>query len=194
MRRFLAVTASAVFGVAALPALPAGARTGPALDWVRCEADEPGQEDPPPADVQCAGLRVPVDWARGGATIELSLVRRQATGDRIGTIVYLPGGPGDSGIRQLIDRNRVTPVAEARFDVVSLDPRGTNRRSGRPSVNAGSASTAVRTARRPHSCTPRCTRTGCGRWCSTASSTTRWAHASSWPVRAGRSRTPSANS
>ncbi len=76
--------------------------------------------------VDCAKLSVPVDWAHGGATMEVSLARRKASGARIGTIVYLPGGPGDSGVGQVTAGPRVSPVAASRFDVIGIDPRGTN--------------------------------------------------------------------
>lgn len=113
-RARLAAAVSTVAGVAALLVVPSAAAS-PALTWKECA---PG--------VTCAKLTVPLDWWHGNKTIEISLARRAATGDKIGTIVYLPGGPGDSGVQQLRNQPRVTPEVAERYDVVSLDPRGTN--------------------------------------------------------------------
>lgn len=77
---------------------------------------------------ECAKLPVPLDYdAPTGETIEISVIRLKARdrGDRIGSVVLNPGGPGGSGVefarqaRQLLPRG----ILE-RFDVVSFDPRG----------------------------------------------------------------------
>ncbi|MGX7828099.1 alpha/beta hydrolase [Actinokineospora sp. 24-640] len=102
----------------------AGAGTAaaePALDWRPCQEN---------TEVECAGLTVPIDWARPSTgTIEVAVARRRATEPdaRIGTLVYLPGGPGGSGVSALVGTGVLTPEIARRFDVVSLDPRGTNR-------------------------------------------------------------------
>jgi pimeloyl-ACP methyl ester carboxylesterase len=76
------------------------------------------------ADAECATLTVPLDWSDpGGATIDLALARLPATGDRIGSVVVNPGGPGGSGLDLLSDDPFDSAVAR-RFDVVSWDPRG----------------------------------------------------------------------
>ncbi|WP_168211208.1 alpha/beta hydrolase [Actinosynnema sp. ALI-1.44] len=109
-----------VFTVAVACALvvPSSAQAA-TLEWGECR-------QPATAGVQCARLRVPVDWATGRGGFELALARRQApAGQRIGTVVYLPGGPGDSGVDQLRGGTKVSPAVAARFDVVTLDPRGT---------------------------------------------------------------------
>jgi pimeloyl-ACP methyl ester carboxylesterase len=41
--------------------------------------------------------------------------------------VLLPGGPGGSGVDTLLGEVPLPPALAARFDLVSLDPRGTNR-------------------------------------------------------------------
>ncbi|MGW7370197.1 alpha/beta fold hydrolase, partial [Streptomyces sp. NPDC054841] len=79
--------------------------------------------------VQCGQLEVPLDYADpGGPTIELALARRQATdpGERIGSVVYNPGGPGGSGIEivQADPDMFSTPQVRSRYDFVSFDPRG----------------------------------------------------------------------
>ncbi len=87
----------------------------PALDWTSCTQG---------AGLQCATLQVPLDWTRpDGEQIDLALARRPAPGDRIGSLLMNPGGPGASGIQFLSGGSTPDAVAE-RFDLVSWDPRG----------------------------------------------------------------------
>ncbi|MFI5896188.1 alpha/beta hydrolase [Actinoplanes sp. NPDC051513] len=45
--------------------------------------------------------------------------------NRIGTLFYHPGGPGDGGARYVMDAERIfSATLRARFDIVALDPRG----------------------------------------------------------------------
>jgi pimeloyl-ACP methyl ester carboxylesterase len=76
--------------------------------------------------LQCATLDVPLDWDAPDATITLALAKSPATGDRIGSLVTNPGGPGASGLRFLATRPFSETVHD-RFDVVSWDPRGVGR-------------------------------------------------------------------
>lgn len=82
---------------------------------------------------ECATLTVPRRWDDvDGPSLDLAVVRRPATGDRIGSLVLNPGGPGVSGVdflRGFVDGGLPAGL-EARFDVLSWDPRGTGR-SGR---------------------------------------------------------------
>jgi pimeloyl-ACP methyl ester carboxylesterase len=77
---------------------------------------------------QCASLQVPLDYAaRGGPTIDLAVVRRRARkpDQRIGSLVFNPGGPGDPAndyLRAVADL--LPDVVQDRFDLVSFDPRG----------------------------------------------------------------------
>ncbi|QCX74288.1 Carboxylesterase A precursor [Streptomyces sp. YIM 121038] len=81
-------------------------------------------------DVECARLTVPRDYAHPGDGKTFVLpVARAATADegrRIGTLVYNPGGPGESGVADLKEGGAESFGAEARarFDIVSFDPRG----------------------------------------------------------------------
>ena len=91
-----------------------------AIDWQPC-ADNPA--------VQCATLPVPIDWAApDGGGIDLAVARLPATdqANKVGTLVFMPGGPGGSGVGELIDGPLLPAAVTARFDVVSYDPRGTN--------------------------------------------------------------------
>jgi pimeloyl-ACP methyl ester carboxylesterase len=76
---------------------------------------------------QCGTLTVPVDAAAGGSTIGLQVIRMRArrTNDRIGSLVFNPGGPGVPGIDFLRNIADTLPAAiRDRFDLVSFDPRG----------------------------------------------------------------------
>jgi pimeloyl-ACP methyl ester carboxylesterase len=96
------------------------AATGTAdLDWSPCEEN---------AAVECASLTVPIDWARPErGSLAVAVARQKATGQREGVLLYLPGGPGGSGVGALVGGGVLTPELAERFDIVSIDPRGTNR-------------------------------------------------------------------
>lgn len=108
------------------PAASAAAQNAPGtarpITWTAC-AQDPAAE--------CGVLALPVDWADpAGPTFGLAVARRPATGpgDRIGTLVYGPGGPGNSGVDQVVTgMGRFSGQLRARFDIVSFDPRGVGR-------------------------------------------------------------------
>ncbi|MFF7871125.1 alpha/beta hydrolase [Streptomyces qaidamensis] len=116
----MAVTA----GLAAAPAVHASPAAAEPLRWAPCD-------DPAEPGAECATLSVPVDWAHpGGPRLELAVARRKATdpGARVGSMVFGPGGPGDSGVRMVVDRvSRFSAEVRRRFDIVSFDPRGVGR-------------------------------------------------------------------
>ncbi|GAA2043684.1 alpha/beta hydrolase [Agromyces tropicus] len=88
------------------------------LEWRSC------------GDLQCSTATAPLDWSDPAAgEIELALVRQPATGEKIGSLLVNPGGPGGSGfdfIAESIDY-AVGPRLQQRFDVVGFDPRGVGR-------------------------------------------------------------------
>jgi pimeloyl-ACP methyl ester carboxylesterase len=101
------------------PGLPAGWAPEP-LAWASC-SQLPGGE--------CATLAVPLDWdTPEGPTITLALGRFRAEGERIGSLLLNPGGPGGSGLEYL-SYDPVGPELVARFDRVSWDPRGVGQSS-----------------------------------------------------------------
>ena len=130
-RRFagLAVLAWSALGLVAVGATPAvaqPARSGPdragvaqSIRWKSCGVR-----------LDCARVRVPLDWARpGGPKITLAVIRHRASrpAKRIGTLFFNPGGPGVSGVHDVKDPFVSRLLDEAgggRFDVVSWDPRG----------------------------------------------------------------------
>lgn len=75
---------------------------------------------------ECATLTVPLDYAKPAKrTIEIGVLRARATGDRLGSLVVNPGGPGASGMEYAEAATRVfgKPLLRA-FDIVGFDPRG----------------------------------------------------------------------
>lgn len=94
----------------------------PPLVWTPCGGNE------------CTSLTVPLDYAHPrAATTPIALVRRRATdpGQRIGSLVINPGGPGEAGT-QLLGRDLgvLTPTVKQRFDIVEMDPRGVGNSGG----------------------------------------------------------------
>ncbi len=79
---------------------------------------------------ECATLTVPRRWSDvDGETLDLAVVRHRAEGQRIGSLVLNPGGPGASGVdfvRAFVGGSLPDGLDE-RFDVVGWDPRGTGR-------------------------------------------------------------------
>ncbi|GAA3065813.1 alpha/beta hydrolase [Streptomyces roseofulvus] len=81
---------------------------------------------------QCATLRAPLDYARpDGPEIKLAVsrVRASGPGQRIGSLLVNPGGPGGSAVDYLQGYAGIgypEPV-RARYDMVAVDPRGVGR-------------------------------------------------------------------
>ena len=136
-------TALAIAGVVAGPAGAGPAGAGPAgaaagtraatangIQWSACKPDTP--EWAAWQGAECATLRLPVDWARpDGPTFGLAIARRRADpAVRAGTLVFGPGGPGDSGVERVgTGLSRFSGEVRRRFDIVSFDPRGVGRSS-----------------------------------------------------------------
>jgi pimeloyl-ACP methyl ester carboxylesterase len=97
----------------------AGAHPAP-LIWAGCGGAE------------CASLAVPLvpgNAAKG--TIELALARHRATGERIGTLLANPGGPGPDALWVAQDAEDIFPSEILdHFDVVAWDPRGVESSTG----------------------------------------------------------------
>lgn len=83
--------------------------------------------------LQCTTATAPLDWSDPEAgDIDLALVRHPATGgNRVGSLLVNPGGPGGSGydfIKDSLDY-AVDEDLQAGFDIVGFDPRGVGRSS-----------------------------------------------------------------
>ncbi|MFD6340146.1 alpha/beta hydrolase [Streptomyces sp. NPDC060131] len=129
----------------------AGAPAVPALDWRPC-AEQARTTDPTadptaastaasaaasgvaasaPASSpvqECAELPVPLDYRDPYGpqlTLAVSRLRSERPEARRGTLLYIPGGPGGSGVRQLGQKGDALRKAMAgAYDLVSFDPRG----------------------------------------------------------------------
>jgi pimeloyl-ACP methyl ester carboxylesterase len=119
---------------ASVDAVPAGLERYYAqkLSWGPCASFASGPDDRSTfADKRydCARLEVPLDYAApDGRTAQLGVLRQKARGQRIGSLVVNPGGPGVSGMSAVPSLFGDGPGAKSqmaqRFDVVGLDPRG----------------------------------------------------------------------
>ncbi|MFI9275305.1 alpha/beta hydrolase [Kitasatospora sp. NPDC052896] len=95
----------------------------------------------PCGELQCATLTVPMDYAHpeNGQTFTLPLARKAAAdpAQRIGSLVFDPGGPGESGVGQLKDGalSSFSERTRARFDIVGFDPRGVA--GSKPAIDCG---------------------------------------------------------
>ncbi len=72
-------------------------------------------------------LDVPIDYANPDAgSFHLYLARHRATGDRVGSLLVNPGGPGAGGSDFAIYADQVydQPLLDS-FDIIGWDPRGT---------------------------------------------------------------------
>lgn len=85
--------------------------------------------------VECGRLDVPYDYDDPGAgTFTLSLVRHPASGDRIGSLLVNPGGPGFGGSVLAYNADFIySDGILEHFDIVGWDPRGTG--SSTPAVD-----------------------------------------------------------
>ena len=82
--------------------------------------------------LQCTTAEAPMNWEDPAqATIELALVRQPATGDRKGSLLINPGGPGGSGYDFVLDSidYATSERLQQSFDIVGFDPRGVGRSS-----------------------------------------------------------------
>ena len=81
--------------------------------------------------LQCARVSVPLNWHRpAGKQIQLAVIRRLASDQKhlIGSMFVNPGGPGESGVELVRDSgSALNASGGGRFNIVSWDPRGTNR-------------------------------------------------------------------
>jgi pimeloyl-ACP methyl ester carboxylesterase len=97
-------------------------------DVVRTGGFEPNELQWSECDLfECATLEVPLDYSDpDGDRIDIAVIRSTTdAGDRIGSVVVNPGGPGASGVEYLRLASLLLPSElSARFDLVGFDPRG----------------------------------------------------------------------
>lgn len=96
-------------------ATPAAARVLP-LQWTACDGD-----------FQCATAQVPLDYQHpDGASVDIAVIRHPAA-DRAhvaGTLFVNAGGPVEQVEPFVAEFAALPPALEARFDLVTFDPRG----------------------------------------------------------------------
>lgn len=107
-------------------------KLGQPVEWTPCRSSNPQVKIP--GGALCGKLAVPVDYDRpDGDVAALALIRFPATGDKIGSLVINPGGPGESGIEAALGVFQTLPKrVHERFDLVGFDPRGVA--SSRPAI------------------------------------------------------------
>lgn len=126
----LLTTSTGCSTVVAGKAVLAQPQIGQPVSWGPCSpaggGGGGGEALPVPAGAQCGQIAVPVDYNNpdlGEAT--LALIRFPATGDKIGSLIINPGGPGESGIEAAASLlEGMSPAVRQRFDLVGFDPRG----------------------------------------------------------------------
>ncbi|MEC4020417.1 alpha/beta fold hydrolase [Streptomyces sp. H27-D2] len=125
--------ATAALVTSITPTPPAhAAPTAETPQFTHCPDDVPAPAAPDRID--CATLRVPLDWDRpDGPHLRLAVSRVAATGtaaERRGVLLVNPGGPGGSGLGYAATKRAKLPASVRRsYDVIGFDPRGTGRSS-----------------------------------------------------------------
>jgi pimeloyl-ACP methyl ester carboxylesterase len=100
-------------------------KPGTPVTWKACESASSDATDIP-AGAECGMLSVPVDYSKpDGDIAQLAMIRFKATGNKIGSLILNPGGPGESGVEAAASIVGTMPESvRQRFDVVGFDPRG----------------------------------------------------------------------
>lgn len=85
------------------------------LEWSECNEG-----------FECATFNVPIDYANpADGAMQISAIRKLATGTALGSLVLNPGGPGGSGIEYTTYAEYVvSDTLRENFDIVGFDPRG----------------------------------------------------------------------
>lgn len=111
----------------AIQPLGKAAQRAPALEWKPCGIAAPAEYQERAAKLECGVLEVPLDYTKPDAEkVQLLAIKAPATGERLGAIVTNPGGPGESGVQNLLNHYLLgdVDVLNSRYDMVSFDPRG----------------------------------------------------------------------
>ncbi len=100
-------------------------RPGSPIQWAPCQA-APSDESRIPPGAECGMLSVPVDYAKpDGDVAQIAMIRFKATGEKIGSLIINPGGPGESGVEAAASMVATLPqTVRDQFDLVGFDPRG----------------------------------------------------------------------
>ncbi|NBO35409.1 MAG: alpha/beta hydrolase [Actinobacteria bacterium] len=85
------------------------------LEWSGCNGD-----------FECTTFNVPIDYANpANGALQISVIRKPASGSSLGSLILNPGGPGGSGIEYTSYADYVvSDTLRENFDIVGFDPRG----------------------------------------------------------------------
>ena len=85
------------------------------LEWTECNEG-----------FECSTFSVPIDYLNPtDGAIQISVIRKLATGSALGSLILNPGGPGGSGIEYTTYAEYVVSATlRENFDIVGFDPRG----------------------------------------------------------------------
>ncbi|MFE7189867.1 alpha/beta hydrolase [Kitasatospora sp. NPDC057541] len=102
---------------------------GQQLAWAACK-DDPKTAKIDESAVQCATLKVPLDYADpSGGSLDVGVARIGSArpGERTGSLLVNPGGPGGSGV-SMVQRGQKDYDGPLRdhYDIVGFDPRGSS--------------------------------------------------------------------
>ncbi|WP_245782704.1 alpha/beta hydrolase [Actinokineospora terrae] len=112
--------------------VPAGLERfyGQPLTWRDCRSmihDDESKSAFTAKGAECSLLSVPLDYAKpDGRTIAVGVLRLRASGEKVGSLIINPGGPGGSGMSAasyIAGKAKKTALVR-RFDIVGFDPRG----------------------------------------------------------------------
>ena len=100
-------------------------RPGTPIRWTQCKAAS-SDSTRVPRGAECGMLSVPVDYSKpDGDVAQIAMIRFKATGQKVGSLVINPGGPGESGVEAAASMApTLPPSVRERFDLVGFDPRG----------------------------------------------------------------------
>jgi pimeloyl-ACP methyl ester carboxylesterase len=133
LRRVMAGTAAlAVVVTLGTASTPSAAASQGQIDWGPCTyAPLAGTA------VECGRLTVPLDRNDpSGPTVSLMVARHPSEGtadERIGSLLFNPGGPGGSGLQAIHEAwLRLPASVRDRFDLVTWDPRGVGESTPAP--------------------------------------------------------------
>jgi pimeloyl-ACP methyl ester carboxylesterase len=90
------------------------------IDWKPCEG----------GDFQCAKVKVPLDYGKpDGDRIEIAAIKLATNGNKKGSLLVNPGGPGASGFDFVRDAANtvISDKVRSAYDIVGFDPRGVMR-------------------------------------------------------------------
>jgi pimeloyl-ACP methyl ester carboxylesterase len=109
-------------------ASPSG-RNDPATDPALARFYQQNVEWTACGQFQCANVTVPVDWAApAGDTLRIAVLRQRAKGNRIGSMLVNPGGPGVGGAAWVrAAAGTFGKSVQSAYDIVGWDPRGTGQ-------------------------------------------------------------------